>query len=232
VRSVTCFALGLMLSLAAPLATAQGKKPDAKSKDLAPIPLKLPRPAFKGTPKNIPPGTTVEKPTGKPRPPFMAPKGTVNVAKGKPVKASDEDPIIGTLDMVTDGDKEATEGSYVELGFATQYVQVDLKAKHNVYAIVFWFFHGTSGLVCHDVVLQTADDPDFITGVKTLFNNDHDNSSGLGIGKDREFFELRDGRLIDTKGKKLRYLRLYCRGSTGSPMNRFTEIEVYGKPAK
>jgi hypothetical protein len=31
--------------------------------------------------------------------------------------------------------------------------------------------------------VQTADDPDFITNVRTLFNNDIDNSLGLGVGK-------------------------------------------------
>ena len=199
--------------------------------DLEPIKIKLPRPVFVGTPKNIPPGTTVEKPTGKPRPPFMAPKGTVNVAADKEVSGSDEEPIIGELTMITDGDKEATDGSYVELGPGVQHVQIDLEQVCEVYAVVVWHYHGDPR-VYHDIVVQVADDPDFIMNVKTLFSNDHDNSAGLGIGKGREYFELYEGKLIDAKGVKTRYVRLYSRGSTSDEQNHYTEVEVYGKPAE
>ena len=43
--------------------------------------------------------------------------------------------------------------------------------------------------VYHDVIVQVADDPDFIENVRTIFNNDSDNTSGLGVGTDREYFE-------------------------------------------
>jgi hypothetical protein len=39
-----------------------------------------------------------------------------NLALNKPVTSSDKDPIIGKLDQVTDGDKEGSDGSWVELG--------------------------------------------------------------------------------------------------------------------
>ncbi len=202
-----------------------------KPEKLVPIMVKLPKPAFKGTPKNIPPGTTVRKPTGKPRPPYLAPEGVKNVASGLQVNASDEEPIIGSLDLLTDGDKEAGEGSYVELGPGRQHVQVDLGQVTQIYAIIFWMYHGDPR-VFHDVVVQVADDADFITGVKLLFNNDNDNSSGLGIGKDYEYFETFEGQLVDAKGHKARYVRLYSNGSTADELNRFTELEVYGRPAK
>ena len=198
---------------------------------LVPIVVQLPKPAFKGTPKNIPPGTTVRKPTGKKRPDYLAPVGVKNVASGLQVNASDEEPIIGSLDLLTDGDKEAGEGSYVELGPGRQYVQVDLGQVTQIYAIIFWMYHGDPR-VFHDVVVQVADDADFITGVKLLFNNDNDNSSGLGIGKDYEYFETFEGQLVDAKGHKARYVRLYSNGSTADELNRFTELEVYGRPAK
>jgi len=196
-----------------------------------PLPFKLPKPVFIGTPKNIPPGTTVQKSTGKARPPFMAPAGTTNVALEKEVTSSDEEPIIGEIEMITDGDKEATDGSYVELGPGLQWVQVDLEAPCEIYAVLFWHYHADPR-VYRDVVVQVADDADFITNVRTIFNNDHDNSAGLGIGKDYEYFEVYEGQLVDAKGIKARFVRIYTKGSTANEQNHFIEIEVWGKSAK
>ena len=214
---------------AAPAKKAPAKKAPAKpASDLVPLALKLPKPTFIGTPKNIPPGTTVEKPTGKPRPPYMVPKGTVNLALGKPVTASDTAPIIGEDTLITDGDKEAADGKFIEYGFGKQWVQVDLGKTATIYAIVSWHAH-TEASVYHDVVVQISNDPDFVEGVTTVFNNDQDNSSGLGKGTDREYFELAEGKLMPVKGVKGRYVRFYSNGSTGGDENRYTEIEVYGK---
>jgi len=221
------FAVGILL-FAVPV-NAGSKKGTAAG--LAPIPVKLPRPVFVGTPKNIPPGTTVDKPTGKPRPPFMAPVGTRNVALGKPVTSSDDEPIIGELSLVTDGDKEASDGSYVELGPGVQWVQIDLQKKCSIYAILFWHYHADPR-VYHDIIVQVADDPDFILNVRTLFNNDHDNSAGLGIGKDHEYFDTYEGKLVNAKGTKARYVRLYSNGSIANDANHYIEVEVYGKPVE
>jgi hypothetical protein len=65
---------------------------------------------------------------------------------------------------------------------------------------------------------------------KTVYNNDHDNSSGFGIGKDYEYIETFEGRLIDVKGAKARYVRLYSNGSTEGEMNHYVEVEVYARP--
>jgi len=77
-----------------------------------------------------------------------------------------------------------------------------------------------------------ADDQDFIQNVKTIFNNDQDNTSGLGVGTDREYFETQFGKTIDAKGAKGRYVRFYSKGSTESALNEYTEMEIYGRPAK
>jgi hypothetical protein len=83
------------------------------------------------------------------------------------------------------------------------------------------------------VIVQVSNDPAFVEGVKTLYNNDQDNSAGIGIGKDREYFETNEGRLIDAKGISARYVRLYSKGSTyRDPLNRYTEVEVFGLPAQ
>jgi len=213
---------------------AAGTPTVAAAGDLAAIPLELPKPRFSGTPKNIPPGTRVKpapKGPAKPRPPFMAPKGVKNVALKKPVIASDMEPVIGTLDLVTDGSKEAVEDAYVELGPEVQWVQVDLEKAHKIHAVVLWHEH-KDARVYHDVVIQVADDKDFITNVRTIYTNDHDNSAGLGLGQEWEYFETNEGLLVDTKGIVARYLRCYSNGSTADDLNRYTEVEVYGLEAK
>lgn len=197
--------------------------------DMEPIPLVLPKPMFVGTPQNFRGITNLEKPLGKPRPPFYAPKGTTNVALDKPVTSSDEQPIIGEIKMVTDGDKEAADGSYVELGPFKQYVTIDLGTPYNIYAIVIWHYH-KQARVYKDVVVQVADDPDFITNVRTVFNNDDDNSSGLGVGSDNNYVETAEGKLIDAKGVVARYVRCYSNGNTSNDLNNYIEVEVYGLP--
>ncbi|HOO16142.1 MAG TPA: hypothetical protein PLU99_03445 [Phycisphaerae bacterium] len=214
-------------------AGAQGEvaKESKAAGDLVPLNIKLPKPAFRGTPKHVPPGTNLEEPRKGPRPPFMAAKGAVNVAAGKPVTSSDSEPIIGSIKLVTDGDNSADEGSYVELGPGLQWVQIDLKEKAEIWAILVWHYHANAR-VYHDVVVQIADDPDFITNVRTLFNNDHDNSSGLGLGRDKEYWETYEGKLIEGKAAVARYVRLYSKGSTADDQNHYIEVEVYARPAK
>lgn len=206
-------------------------KANAAATDLVPIDIKLPRAMFKGTPPNIQGVTNLEKPLGGPRPPFYAPAGTENVALGKPVTGTDEEPIIGELEMITDGDKQASDGSYVELGPFLQSVTIDLGAEFDIYAILLWHYH-SQARVYFDVIVQVADDPDFITNVRTLFNNDDDNSSGLGIGKDMNYVETNEGKLIDAKGARARYVRLYSNGNSSNELNHYIEVEVFGKPAK
>jgi hypothetical protein len=198
--------------------------------ELVPIELELPRPMFVGTPQNAQ-VVNLDRPTGRPRPPFLAPAGTKNIAEGKPVSSSDEEPIIGEIEMITDGDKEAADGSYVELGPFTQHVTIDLESACNIYAIVVWHYH-KQARVYYDVVVQAADDADFITNVKTLFNNDIDNSAGLGVGKDKHYTETNEGKLIDAKGVKARYVRLYSKGNTSDDLNHYIEVAVYGKPVE
>jgi len=204
----------------------------ASTEGLVPVDIKLPKPMFVGTPQDtkVP---NLEKPLGKPRPPFLAPAGTTNVAAGKPVSSSDEEPIIGEIDYITDGDMEAADGSYVELGPFVQHVTIDLGAMYDIYAILVWHYH-KQARVYFDVIVQVADDPDFITNVKTVFNNDIDNSAGLGVGKDMHYVETNEGKLIDvlSQGIKARYVRLYSNGNTSNDLNHYIEVAVYGKPVQ
>lgn len=205
--------------------SSHGPKPG-----LAPLRLRLPLPAFIGTRQNIPLSEHVEPPSFKPRPLFWAPAGVENVALHKKVTSSVKVPISGNLDLVTDGDKESSDSTYVELRRRTQWVQIDLGAAFRLYAILIWHAHNADQ-VYHDVVVQVSDNEAFTESVRTLFNNDWDNSSGLGVGQDKEYWEDYQGRLIDAKGVMARYVRLYSNGSTFSKLNRYTEVEVYGLKA-
>jgi hypothetical protein len=190
---------------------------------------KLPPPLFVGTPVplNV---TNLEPPTRGRRPDFYVPAGTVNLARNKKVTSSDNNPDTGTLDMITDGDKDGNEGSWVELGPGKQWVQIDLARRANIYAVLIWHFH-SQPRVYRDVVVQVSDDPTFRSGVMTIFNNDFHNELGLGAGKDLNYIETYQGKLIDAKGVKGRYVRLYSNGNTTNKLNHYIEVEVWGKPS-
>ncbi len=196
-----------------------------------PLRLDLPKPLFAGTPRPI------ELPNLEPpiasgqRPALLVPVGTVLLSKGKVVTASDSEPVIGELAFITDGDKSGVDGSYVELGPGVQWVQIDLGVPAQLAAIAVWHFH-SQARVYHDVVVQLSDDPGFKTGVRTLYNNDHDNSAKLGKGADLAYIETYQGRVIEAKGATARYVRLYSNGNTSDELNHYCEVEVYGQPVK
>ena len=192
--------------------------------------LQLPKPMFVGTPRNIK-TPNLETVTGRARGPFYVPKGTSLLSLNRLVAASDKEPVIGEVGFVADGKKSGEDGYYVEFGPGTQWVQIDLGTSCNVQAILVWHYH-SQARVYRDVVMQVSDDKDFVKGVVTVFNNDHDNSSGLGAGKDKEYIETNEGRLIDPKGAPGRYVRLYSAGNTSNDMNHYVEVEVYGTPSK
>ncbi len=191
------------------------------------LPIELPKPMFVGTPTNIQGVSNLEKPRGKARPPFYAPAGVKCLSTGMAVSGSDEEPIMGDLEMITDGDKEAADGSYVELGPFVQYVTIDLEEEYDIYAVLLWHFH-KQARVYFDVVVQVSSDPDFIDPV-TVYNNDLDNSAGMGVGTDNHYVETNEGRLIDAKGARGRYVRLYSSGNSANDLNHYIEVEVFGK---
>jgi hypothetical protein len=211
----------VILGLAAGIALAEDK---------VPLKTELPKPLFVGTPVpiNVP---KLEPPLKGKRPDFPVPVGTTNLALHKPVTSSTTDPINGTLDLITDGDKAGDEGSFVELKPGKQWVQIDLGEEANIYALFIWHFHSQER-VYFDVVAQVSDDPTFSKDVTTVYNNDGANELGLGAGKDLDYIESFLGKLVDAKGVKGRYVRLYSKGNTTDKLNHYIEVEVWGKPAK
>ena len=191
--------------------------------------IALPKPQFIGTPASHR-SPNLEPPRGgKPRPAISVPAGADKVlSKDCKVTSSDPEPIIGELALITDGDKEHDAATYVEIGPGTQWVQLDLGQPRDIRAVCVWHYHGEPR-VYRDVVCQISNDRAFTEGVTTVFNNDHDNSSGLGAGKDFEYIETYEGRPIEVSGVKGRYVRFFSKGNTSNEMNHYTEIEVYGK---
>lgn len=162
------------------------------------------------------------------RPDFFVPVGTTNLALLKPVTASCQ-ATLGNLNMVTDGDKDGDEGGWVELKAGQQWVQIDLQNPPEIYAVIVWHFH-FKDRVYQNVVVAVSDDPEFKKDVKVIFNNDTENVIGFGKGSDFNYLDNYMGKLIDAKGVKGRYIRLYSNGNNVDKMNHYVEVEVFGKP--
>jgi len=190
-----------------------------------PLAVEYPKPLFAGTPRPI--SLSNLEPAGVKRPDIMVSAESKLLSRGKKVTSSDSLPVIGELSFITDGDKTGIDGAYVELGPNTQWVQVDLGTSAKIDAVAAWHFH-SQARVYHDVVVQISDDPEFKKGVKTIFNNDDDNSSKLGKGGDKSYVETNHGRVLPAEGASGRYVRLYSNGNTSDELNHYCEIEVFG----
>jgi hypothetical protein len=195
------------------------------------VPFTYPDPTYACTPRAVPTGPYIEPYPGPEPTAVIVPAGTRNLALGKPVTSSDRSPILGSPDVVTDGEKRGSDMTLVELAPGLQWVQIDLEQTAVIDAVVIWHYPATLR-VYHDVVVQVSDDPDFRTGVTTVFNNDYDNSAGLGVGDDMEYVEDYRGRVIDTGGVRGRYVRLYSSGNIDNDQNHYAEVEVYGRAAR
>ncbi len=206
---------------------AQNKKSAKTHGQLVPLTIHYPKPLFIDMTRHwdIP---NLEPPTMQPPAPFYVPKGVRNLALNKPVTSNAPTPEMGELSMITDGDNAGSDGHYVRLEPGLQWVQIDLGARHRIYAIQVWHYF-KQPRVYFDVIVQLSDDKNFESGVKTVFNNDNDDSSFLGSGKDKNYVETHWGKLIPVRGIKARYVRLYTNGNSNNPLNHYIEVQVYGK---
>lgn len=216
---------------------AEAEAPAEPEVAMTAIEIDLPTPMFVGTPQeNRVENLRKPRPAGEKRPPFLAPEGTQLLSRGKPVTGDNEMTIYGDYSLVTDGDKEASDGSYIEMlpSPPVRYITIDLQQQSEIYAIVVWHYH-KQPRVYYDVIAQVSPDPDFVTDVTTVFNNDTDNSAGQGVGKDMHYIETYEGELIDCLSQgspKARYVRLYSSGNNIDEINNYIEVEVYGKPVE
>jgi len=213
----------------------------AKKLGLIKLAEDLPEAKFAGTPAVIPSGTTVDKKSlGKKRKPTFVDKNVKVISSDSPITALDDEPLMGDLEMITDGDKDASDGSYVELESDLMWIQLDLGKEMDIHLVQVWHFH-SQPRIYHDVIIQISSDKNFKKDVITIFNNDQDNSAKQGKGKEREYFESNEGKMVDCRiqskgkkpiGRKARYVRLYSNGSTADDQNHYTEVVVFGKPLK
>jgi hypothetical protein len=220
--------LAAALLIASPAFAAEEEDPKAKDPNMEVLKLELPDPSFSGTPLDY--WSEILELSFKPRPDHYVPKGTVLLSKGKPVTSSDVTVLPKKLKMVTDDDAKFEAESVLNLKPGPQYVQIDLEKKCAIQAILIWHFHEYER-VYFDVSVRVSNDPEFKDkeAVKVLFNNDHDNSSKLGVGKDKEYVEKNEGKLIDAKGVEARYVRLYTNGNCNDDVNTYVEVKVFGK---
>jgi Na+-transporting NADH:ubiquinone oxidoreductase subunit C len=180
------------------------------------------------------------------RPAYLLSQGFKNLALNKPVTTNVEPEAVqhNSLKVVTDGDYNSkSPKSFVGLQNwgETPYVQIDLGKVCSLYTVGVW--HYFPGPIYTDVIIQTANDKDFKTNLKTIYNNDFDGSTY----KDPDRKTLEDfnwcypaskfGELAPAKkdlkpgGWKGRYVRVYSdKAFYEEGMEaRFVEISVWGK---
>lgn len=85
----------------------------ANAQDKIPLKIDLPMPLISAAGPTLITGSNLEPPRVSP-PKLLVPPGTTNLALRKPVTASST-VTVGSLSMVTDGDKSGYEGEWVEL---------------------------------------------------------------------------------------------------------------------
>jgi hypothetical protein len=213
-------------------ATKPATRPSTGKVKKVPLDIKLPKALFEGTPVPMnEPNIAKPRPEGTPRSVIKVPEGAVNLALNKMVTSNESLPVGGDLDMVTDGKKSGRDGFDVNIGFGKKWVQIDLGQKADIFGVSIWHYH-RQARAYRDVIVEVADDEDFTENVRIVYNSDHDNSYGKGIGEDMGYVETNEGKYIycpkDTTG---RYVRLHSQGNTSNDQNHYVEVEVYGKPA-
>ncbi|MGI9240386.1 MAG: discoidin domain-containing protein [Verrucomicrobiales bacterium] len=204
--------------------TSSGDPPGENS--LVEYTLDYPEPAFFGTPLDI--RLPNLEPAHSPRLSFTAPQGVRLISHNAKVTSSEPNPFIGELAMVTDGQKLGDDTHFVELPPGHQWIQIDLGKRYEIYTITLWHYHKKMRAY-RDVVIECSPDESFSSGRVIVFNNDHNNSLGMGIGSDPAYIETNHGRIVDIGGIDARYVRLHSNGNTTDELNHYTEVEVYGR---
>ena len=156
--------------------------------------------------------------------------GLKNLAQGlTPTTNGTSSNIARATDGALSDDKSWT------LGDGLKWAQLDLGGSQRVDSLRIWRHHENYGDNAvrrryHDVIYQLSDDPAFSSGVTTVFNNDLDNSAGLGTGTDGEYDETPTGRIVHFAPVTARYVRLYSndyrRGRKEKEGNGYVEIMV------
>lgn len=169
-------------------------------------------------------GSSVAPPAPGPVVVPSTPVATPSLALHAPVVASSD--TVQNPEYATDGNIDAAQ--YAGLDSGIQWAVLDLGSSFKLNQIKLWRYFA-DGRSYHDVIIQVSDDPQFMTGVTTVFNNDTDNSCLQGAGTDLEYAETADGRVFDFAAATGRYIKLWSNGSSSNGWNQIVEVEAYGQ---
>lgn len=146
--------------------------------------------------------------------------GVTNLARGENVKIS-ASTNLENAELLNDKDLE----KLVDLGTGAQYLQFDLGSAQDIDQIRIWHDY-EMGKRYNDVVVQLSNDPEFKNGVTTVFNNDTDNSLGLGTGNDEVYAEPFAGKTIEFDTVNAQYVRLWSNGNDEDETNSYAEVQI------
>jgi endoglucanase len=147
-----------------------------------------------------------------------------NVLAGK---AATSNGSITNGAYLTNGDK--TSANYTSVsGTGALWIQFDLGQSYNVSQVNLWHYFA-DGRRYHDVIVKLSTTADFSAGVTTVFNNDTDNSAGVGAGSDAEYAETASGKTIAFNPVTARYVKLWTNGNTVNTYDHYVEVEVYAE---
>ena len=222
---IITLACSFVLGAAALLARAQAQDPNKEE-----LKLKLPKPMFIGTPRNIK-TPNLEAVTGKPRGPFFVAKGTKLLSLKKPVTSSDMQPVIGELAFVTDGEKSGEDGYFVELGPGKQWVQIDLGAENasppSWSGIITARPASTATSSSRSPTTRTSSRASRPSSTTTTTTRPAWASAGT-----RSTSRPTKAGSSTPRAPRAATSGCISNGNTSNDMNHYVEVEVYGMPAK
>lgn len=187
----------------------------------------------------------------------------VNVALGKSASSMNNgqgQDLYTRLPLITDGVKSpvsdrsiTTEYKEVGMDGATglnnghkaSWVQVDLEKPYPIEKIhISRMLYSPGYIKYFGNIVQLSNDPTFMNGVTTVYNNDANNYAGQGVGTDPLYEEQEAGQQINIKAihgdepVTAQYVRIWSRGHTWnrnsddagySAGNFFREVEVFAQ---
>ena len=130
----------------------------------------------------------------------------------------------GHAGRVTDGVIGAGTDTFATL--AGNHAVLDLGGQYYLNGLAVWHYFDDARTY-RDVVFEVADNPEFNNST-IVFNNDTDNSLGLGAGTDAEYPESSAGKQVLFAPLPGRYVRLWSGGNSVNDANHLAEVEVYG----
>lgn len=124
-------------------------------------------------------------------------------------------------------DEDINSNNVTGIGENLAWMQLDLGKSYLINKIHLWRYFA-DGRIYNDSIIQVSNDPNFNTGVTTVFNNDGDNSAGQGVGTDSTYAESANGKEVPFNSVNARYVRIWTNGSNANIYNHIVEVKVYG----